>query len=122
MTRWLVSGSREFPDEQLARNIFRSQFKRGDIVYHGGARGVDTWAAEEARKKGATVKTFLAKWDEQGKSAGINRNVAMFESWNARKDKRALILWDGISSGTAHMIRLVEGRSMPVTLIRAGYD
>lgn len=122
MTRWLISGSRQFPDEKLARAVFKSQFQKEDIVYHGGASGIDSWAREEAHKKGCTIKQFLPKWDEVGKSAGIRRNATMFKSWKKMKDKRALILWDGVSSGTAHMLSLVEGYGAPLTLIRAGYD
>lgn len=120
---WLISGSRDFPDEKLARHVFKSQFKKGDIVVHGGARGVDTWAAEEALKKGAARVMYRADWDKHGKSAGIKRNRHMFDEWYAEEGpKRALIVWDGISMGTKHMLGIVEHVGVPLTLIKAGYD
>lgn len=120
---WLISGSRDFPDEALARAVFRNQFKKGDAVYAGGARGVDTWAEEEALKKGCLVRLFGADWDAYGKSAGIRRNAEMFDRViNSKEAKRALIIWDGASHGTKHMLGLVENHGMPLTLVRAGYD
>lgn len=122
---WLISGSREFPDERLARAVLRTQFKKDDIVCHGGARGVDTWAGEEAEKAGCKIKVFPAQWEKLGKSAGIQRNNTMFEAWQRierLRVRRALIFWDGLSMGTKHMLDLVEEYGGPLTLIRAEYE
>lgn len=122
---WLVSGSREFPDKKLALAVFRSQFQSDDIVYQGGAQGVDSWAEKVALDKGATVWTYPAEWDKYGKSAGPRRNRQMFDDWYADKDpriKRALILWDGVSRGTKHMLDLCITVGVPYTLIQSNYD
>ena len=118
---WLISGSRDFPDKGLAYVIFRQQFCPGDLVIHGGARGVDTWADEAAEYRACEIQVWPADWDRHGKSAGIRRNRGMLDEAYAMKG-RALILWDGVSHGTKHMLDLVERVGMPLTLIRAGYD
>ena len=118
---WLVSGSRDFPDKGLAYAVFKQQFCPGDLVIHGGARGVDTWAQECAEYRACKTDVWLADWDKQGKSAGIRRNRAMLDEAYAQR-ARALILWDGVSRGTKHMLDLVERVGMPLTLVRAGYD
>lgn len=122
MANWLISGSRDFPDEALARSVFRAQFKKGDVVFCGGARGIDLQAEEEARSiTGVKVKLFIPKWNTEGKSAGIKRNVRMFDAWKTTKNKRALVLWDGESHGTLHMLKLVEEVGAPLTLVRVSY-
>lgn len=120
---WLISGSRDFPDERLARAVFKAQFQPGDTVWHGGARGVDTWAAHEASKKHLGVIEFTPQWSTLGKGAGLQRNQTMFEKWTRLKGlKRALVVWDGESHGTHHMLQLVQNGGYPLTLIQANYD
>jgi hypothetical protein len=124
---WLISGSRTFPDPKLAKAVLRSQFSRHDIVIHGQANGVDRWAEEVANEKECIIEAYPAEWDKHGKSAGPIRNRQMFEAArgymeNTKDSVRALILWDGESRGTAHMLGLVEEFGMPLTLIRCGHD
>lgn len=113
---WLVSGSREFPDERLARAIFRAQFREGDTVIHGGARGIDTWAGEEAAKLGATCQVWPADWDNHGKNAGVIRNRHMLDEAHYLRG-RAMIFWDGRSKGTKHMLDLVQAVNFSYVLI-----
>lgn len=120
---WLISGSRDFPDIDLAMAVFKTQFKPGDYVIHGGARGVDTWAGEVAKKKGCKVKIYHADWEKHGKSAGMIRNNYMLDVFiNHKGPKRVLIVWDGESSGTGYMLRVVQRYGYPLTLIEAGLE
>lgn len=125
MTHWIISGSRFFSDERLARAVLRSQFKDGDWVYHGGASGVDTWADEEANRLGCVVRLFSPDVHNIDRKAGVKRSREMCDAARLARDNgacvRALILWDGTSQGTEHMLKLVESYGIPVTLIRAGY-
>lgn len=124
---WLVSGSRDFPDEALARSVMARCFKKGDIVYHGAARGVDTWAHEVAMRIGCKIRRFPVtreEWTRHGRSAGILRNDAMCNRWSLHKDgiKRALIIWDGVSHGTKYMKRNIEFLGFPMVLLHVTYD
>lgn len=123
MTCWLVSGSRDFPDKKLAVAVLTAQFRHGDILFHGGARGVDQWAAEIAVKKGMQINCFPANWDKYGKSAGFKRNRIMVDDWYAETGyKRALVLWDGASLGTKHTLDMLQTIGCPLTLVQANYD
>jgi hypothetical protein len=115
---WLISGSRRFPDKGLAYAALRSQFRPGDLVIHGGASGVDTWANECADALGCKIHVWPADWDKHGNSAGIMRNRQMLDDAYAR-GARALILWDGVSRGTRHMLDLVARVRMPMILVKA---
>lgn len=115
---WLISGSRRFPDKGLAYAALRSQFRPSDLVIHGGASGVDTWANECADALGCKIHVWPADWDKHGNRAGIIRNRQMLDDAYAR-GARALILWDGVSRGTRHMLDLVERVRMPMILVKA---
>lgn len=105
MTAWLISGSRDFPSERLARGVMRSLFQHGDIVIQGGARGVDTWAYQEGVDLGCMVESWPAEWEKYGPSAGMRRNAEMLAYWEKLQvTKQALVLWDGESRGTRDML------------------
>ena len=46
---------------------------------HGGARGADSIAGEEAKEFGLTVLAFSADWRRYGRAAGPIRNLQMLE-------------------------------------------
>jgi hypothetical protein len=71
--RVAIVGSRDFPSEQAVRDYVKSLSKE-TIVISGAARGVDSWAADEARKQGLEVIEYKADWSK-GKGAGIARNA-----------------------------------------------
>lgn len=106
MKHVLVSGSRDFPDEELVRQTMRTFLRRGDVLIHGGARGVDSWCGQEAKKLGVEVSVYLAEWDRYGKRAGVMRNRAMLDHHHFLEGFVTLIFWDGQSKGTKHMLDL----------------
>ncbi|GJL61871.1 MAG: hypothetical protein NPIRA04_05250 [Nitrospirales bacterium] len=115
---FLVSGSREFPDESLVRRTIREAIQPTDTLLHGGARGVDTWCAEEAQSRRATVLRRPAQWETYGRSAGMRRNTDMVNELVEQADPyHVFLFWDGESRGTAHMISMVHDRQLPHTLI-----
>lgn len=118
-TMWfLVSGSRDFPNETLVRESMRAVMQPTDTLLHGGARGVDTWCAEEATRCGATVLHRPAQWEGYGRSAGMRRNTDMLNELVEQADPYHIFLfWDGESRGTAHMLSMVHDRQLPHTLI-----
>jgi hypothetical protein len=72
----------------------------------GGDRAGEAWAVS----KGIPVRRMPAKWSEFGKIAGKMRNGEMAVVGDA-----ALVLWDGISNGSADMVaRMVERRKRVV--------
>jgi len=83
----------------------------------GGARGIDTYAAQWAIQHGIPLKTMKADWNQFGKSAGYRRNVEM-----ANEADALLAIWDGESKGTRHMIDIAKKKGLIVTIEEFQYD
>lgn len=77
-------------------------------VVSGTAKGPDTFAIEWAVANGIPVVKFPANWAKFGRSAGICRNWDMAEYADA-----AIVLWDGESRGSQHMIRAMKKLGKP---------
>lgn len=110
MRRIAIVGSREYGDMKAVRAFVRS-IPKGSTVVSGGARGVDTVAAEEAVLRGLTVSTHSALWGKHGKSAGFLRNKQIVEEAD-----EVVAFWDGKSRGTKHTIDLARKAGKPVKI------
>lgn len=100
----IVAGSRNWNDSKATFDLLDRAVgdKERDIeVVCGGARGVDVNGKAWALARGYPVIDFPADWDTHGKAAGLIRNADM-----ALYATHALIMWDGESKGTKHMIDL----------------
>ena len=117
----LVAGSRSFatpPTSHHYANTFRVWGLLGELanlldlefdhVISGTARGPDRWGGEWAETEGLAVREMPANWDLYGKSAGYRRNVDMVEACVG-----AIVLWDGLSAGTQHTIKLLSDTGKP---------
>ncbi len=95
----VICGSRTIKDYQHVLDaVEKSGFQITEVV-SGCANGVDRNGERYAELNGLPVKRFPANWEEQGRMAGLNRNVEMAEYAEA-----VIAIWDGQSAGTAHMI------------------
>ncbi len=105
----IVAGSRTITDPQvIAAAINHSGFRITEVV-SGCARGVDQLGEAWARSQHIPVKQFPANWDQHGKRAGYLRNEQM-----SRYADALVAIWDGISSGTKHMIDSARERGLKV--------
>ena len=76
--------------ERFMRNL------QGNLtVVSGGARGVDTWAAEIAAAMGFRVVEIRANWEKFGRGAGFHRNTEV-----VRAADDVVAFWDQVSNGT----------------------
>lgn len=107
-----VIGSREFPDENKVREYVRN-LPTGSIVVSGGARGVDSWAEDEAKRNGLEVIVFAADWQKYGRRAGALRNTTIIETADV-----VAAFWDGVSRGTADSIRKAKDADKSVEIFR----
>ena len=105
-----IVGSRGFANEDQVRAFVRTLPSHYAIV-SGGAAGVDSWAEDEAKKRGITVLVHLADWKTYGKRAGMIRNVLIV---NDADEVHAF--WDGESRGTKHSIILAKRSKKPCTV------
>lgn len=113
MKKVIIAGSRSFTDYDFLENVMLMIYGEDPfIVICGGARGADSVGESFAEKRGYPIYHYYAEWEKYGKSAGYNRNVAM-----ADVADEAVVFWDGISKGSAHMIRIMQGIEKPVQVI-----
>lgn len=108
----LICGSRAWSDPLRIKHRLQ-QLPRGARIIHGGARGADTTAALYARALGIPEQSYPARWREQGKAAGIIRNIEMLD----QKPDLVIAFWDGTSTGTAHTVAEATTRGITVEVV-----
>lgn len=75
-----VTGGRDNYDYIHIHRVLKEVLKPGDTLVHGGARGVDSVAAQTATYLGNAIETHQANWGKHGKSAGGIRNQEMVDT------------------------------------------
>lgn len=115
--RLIVAGGRLFNDYELLKMSLDKLLanKTNIIIISGVAKGADSLGEQYAKEKGYPIEQFPADWNTFGKSAGYKRNVQMSEVADA-----LCAFWDGISTGTNHMINIMNSANKPVRIIRYG--
>lgn len=114
----IIAGSRHF-DEKKVRRIIKDHWKdvvkamgqKPDYILSGKCPTGADRAGEVLAKKltGRKAICFPANWDLLGKSAGIHRNLDMVSCAHG-----LLIVWDGKSRGSGHVLGCMEIRKRPV--------
>lgn len=126
--RVIIAGSRSITDARIVAEILENDLHEGlidpnrDEIVHGGARGVDSLAAEWARSAGFGVKEFPADWAKYGKRAGFLRNCDMAEYAARAAGGKLVLIWDGHSRGSAMMKEIARkaGLSIEETVVGKG--
>ena len=101
-----------------SRSIFATDLgmyiSDGDEIVSGGAVGVDSCAAEYAKKKGLKLTVFLPQYDRYGRAAPIVRNKKIVDYAD-----KIVALWDGKSKGTLSVIKYAEktGKQCEIILL-----
>ncbi len=97
----------------LEKMVVRFEEEYGPItmVVSGLATGPDKIGYALAKDHGVHVAEFPAKWDINGRAAGIIRNTEM-----AKFADGAIIMHDGESAGTKHMINEMRKLKKPFIL------
>jgi hypothetical protein len=115
--RVIVCGSRRWHDRQ------RIADRLGDLppdstIVHGGAKGADRIAHQEAQKWGLLVeehdyRPFITRDRVSAKRAPLVRN----EHMAALGADLCIAFWDGRSTGTGHMIERAQAYGIPVEIV-----
>ncbi len=106
--RTIIAGSRSLVSyETLLLAIAEFPFTITSVI-SGTARGVDELGEQWARENSIPLERYPADWAKLGRRAGYVRNEQM-----AQVAEGALILWDGMSPGTKHMINTCERLNLP---------
>ena len=83
-------------------------------IISGGAKGVDTLAAEYAIRNNIKLTEFLPDYKRYGRGTPIIRNSQIVESCD-----KLIAFWDGKSRGTLSSINLAKklGKELQVVII-----
>lgn len=117
----VVTGDRNWEDrvtvETAMRLLMPVHDREGITIIAGGARGLDTIAAEIAESYGYAVEIHEANWDLYGKAAGPIRNQEMLD----KDPEFVLAFHDQLekSKGTRNCVKEAEKREIPVILLQS---
>lgn len=101
----LVSGGRDYSDcNKVFSCLDAVLFLYGPVMlFHGSARGVDTFAELWAKSRQQIYVGFPAEWDRYGKRAGSMRNAEM----GAMSQIKQGIVFQG-GRGTLNMLSILR--------------
>lgn len=109
-----IVGSRGWSDPRAIQILVKNLKAAHDnlAVVSGGAAGADSMAEIACRRSRVPFFVIPARWDRDGKRAGMIRNV---EIVNMAREVHAF--WDGTSPGTAHTISMARKADIPVFVL-----
>jgi len=115
--RLLVTGSRDWKDEESIRKALLMQWREWDkpsdtVLVVGGAKGADEIAARLWQRAGFSVETHQPDWDTHGKRAGMVRNGAMISSGV----DIALVFQSGDTPGTRQCSEAAKKAGVPTKI------
>lgn len=104
----LVAGSRSICSFDISEYIPKNTTQ----IICGGAKGVDSLAAEYAEKSGIPLVVIRPEYNLYGKVAPIKRNEIM-----VKMADYALIIWDGVSKGTEFTIKCAQNKGIKIRVV-----
>jgi len=120
--RLLICGDREWKKkDRIRRELLLLGISNIEVVIHGAARGADSLGAEVAEELGINkrrIKPFPAKWEEQGKAAGVIRNSQMLKEGRPTYVLAFHSHLKTQSKGTADMVRKAKAVGIEVKVIK----
>jgi len=119
MFKLIVAGSRGFNNYGFLKerlDYYLSKIEDEIEIVSGTARGADKLGERYAEERGYLIKRMPADWGKYGLRAGYIRNEEM--AMYAAPDGGCVCFWDGISSGTGHMIDLARKHKLKVKVIK----
>ena len=105
--RIAIVGSRSILEADLGKYISDT-----DEIVSGGAVGIDSYAAEYAKKNGLRLTVFLPQYELYGRAAPIVRNKEIVDYAD-----KIVAFWDGKSKGTLSVIKYAEKTKKPCEII-----
>jgi hypothetical protein len=122
-----IVGSRDYKNLQKVIDLV-NQLPNDSIVVSGGARGVDRTAELAAKKRGLTVDSKPAKWNDISHPDSLIRLDRFGGKYDARAGLRrnkdimgeadeVYAFWDGLSPGTKDSINYAKKLNKKITII-----
>ena len=94
-----VVGSRNLTNAEIDKYITEDV----DEIVSGGAIGVDSCAAEYAKRRGLKLTEFFPQYDKYGRAAPIVRNKDIVNYAD-----KIIVFWNGSSKGTLSVIKYAQ--------------
>ena len=108
-----VIGSRNLTNIELERYVTGET----DEIVSGGAVGVDSCAAQYAKRRGLKLTEFLPEYERYGRAAPIVRNKEIVNYAD-----KILVFWNGTSKGTLSVIKYAQKTGKPCEIILCKAD
>lgn len=105
-----VIGSRSLKVAELERFLPEGV----DCIVSGGALGVDSSAADFAKRQGIPLKVFRPDYDSWGRRAPLIRNTQIVDFADM-----VLAFWDGVSKGTEFVVSYCQRQGKPLKIYLA---
>lgn len=114
MMRIIIAGSRSATETQVREAIDECGWAGfATAVVSGTAKGADSYGESWAMSKDLKVLRHPANWEKYGKAAGPVRNREM-----AQNAEGLIAVWDGVSPGTASMIKAAKSKGLRIFVFR----
>ena len=107
-----IIGSRELKIDNLEKYLPENISE----IVSGGAKGIDTAAADYAKQHNIPLTEFLPDYTRYKRGAPLKRNAEI-----AKYADEAIAFWDGSSKGTMYTVELFKKLGKKVTVIQM-YD
>jgi hypothetical protein len=111
----IIAGSRTITDYGMLLYAIEDAPWNITAVVSGAAKGADKLGEKWASEHQVPLSKYLANWRPGGvfnPRAGLERNDMM-----AKRADALIALWDGLSPGTAHMIRSAKRSGLLVYVL-----
>ena len=105
--RIAIIGSRGIEQADIGKYV-----SSDDEIVSGGAKGVDSIAAEYAKAKGLKLVEFKPKYQLYGRAAPLKRNEEIVNYAD-----KVIAFWDGKSKGTKYVINYAEKVGKPCVVV-----
>lgn len=102
-----IVGSRSLANIMLEPYVW----KEVEEIVSGGAVGVDSCAAEYAKRNGIKLTEFFPEYERYGRAAPLVRNRAIVDYAD-----KIIAFWDGKSPGTLSVIKYAKKTGKNVTV------
>ena len=102
-----IVGSRNVTVPDIGKYV-----SNAEEIVSGGAKGVDSCAAEYARENGIRLTEFLPQYERYGRAAPIVRNKEIVDY-----SDKIIAFWNGSSKGTLSVIKYAQKTGNPCEII-----
>jgi YspA, cpYpsA-related SLOG family len=109
-SRWAAT---ETHYQQLVRELDAlAESQPITLIISGGAAGPDALSERYGREWGVPTQVFRPDYQSYGRAAPLVRNELIIQQAEA-----CFALWDGVSKGTGHALRLARKRGLKLIVV-----